>query len=289
MAEAVIGVDLGATKMRAVIVDRKMTVFDDRTVPTPQSAPDVVSELVNLVHHMHGSLQQTVVGVGIGMPGFITPSGKTASCPNIAGMDGYAFSDELRKRLALPVAIENDANCFALAEWAHGAGRGAKNMVGVIVGSGLGFGLILDGKLYTGSTGGAGEFHHSFFGTDGRSRFHDFCSARTLEQRYLERAGVHKDCRKIFLGQDDVSKELVLVCHQHLGLIFSYVVNLLNPEKIVVGGGVSNSLDMAKVQEHAEGFCYGAFRGTFSVMKNSLGSSSGIYGAAELIFRALKD
>src|SRR5918912_3183439 len=163
--QSVIGVDLGGTKILAGIVDRDGAVVRRREVPTPlESQDELLSGLAGAVQDV---LEDDVAAIGFGIPSTIDQrSGKAVTSVNIplADLDLRAW---MRERFGLPVGIDNDANAATLAEWAYGAGRGTRHMVMLTLGTGVGGGLILDGKPYRGAVGAGAELGHMVIDLDG--------------------------------------------------------------------------------------------------------------------------
>lgn len=285
--EYAIALDVGGTKTRVALVDNDLKIYSDMTEQTPsaKSGKDIVEFIVGLVKKIRSQTDKPIKGIGIGTPGFVMPDGKMTSTPNILHLNGFKLEKELRKRIDFPFVIENDANCFALSEALYGAGKGKKNVVGVIIGTGLGFGLILNKTLYAGSLHGAGEFNHSFGDPDKKSRLRDYCSGATIAERYSELVeNFNGDAKDVFASKSKEAKFVVDQFYRNMALAFSYIVNLLNPDVFVLGGGISKSVNVRKMKKLVNAYCYPSFKGSFDVVKNKLGDSSGIFGAAHLVF-----
>ncbi|MGI8605644.1 MAG: ROK family protein, partial [Gaiellaceae bacterium] len=159
------GMDLGGTKLLAGLIDREGVVVDRKVRPTDTSKEEAV--LAQIEAAVEELVADDVVGIGLGIPSLIDQrTGRVASSVNIP-LAGVDVRDRIAGRFGLPVAIENDANAAAVAEHKLGAGRGSKHMVMLTLGTGVGGGLILNGELYRGFTGAAGELGHMTINFDG--------------------------------------------------------------------------------------------------------------------------
>ncbi len=282
-----IGIDLGGTKIEASLVSAEGHIAGKVRVPTCQNngAEGIIGQIVSLVHQLNGG---NILGVGIGTPGFVKDNTLTciANLPSLAGVD---LQKELAARLGTPVFLENDANCFALAEHMFGAGRGLRNIVGLIMGTGIGAGIIINNALYSGSTGGAGEVGHMIIDPSGpqcscgqSGDFESWCSGPNIIRRYREAGGVETTPELLFSSQDERAQAVVETTLRMLGIGLANIINFFNPDSIILGGGLSN-LDMYE-RLTAEARKYSAKGLHVNIVKNVLGDSSGVVGAASLVF-----
>ncbi|MBX3230771.1 MAG: ROK family protein [Labilithrix sp.] len=301
-----IGVDLGGTKVEAVVVEvggAEPNVLARRRVPTERDRGyehvlDVVRQLVlGLAEDAGIDAQSTPIGVG--MPGSTTlllPDGTRSSVPliknsNTTCLNGRPFRAELAEALGRDVAFANDANCFALAEATWGAARGARVAFGVIMGSGVGGGLVFDGHAWDGAQGIAGEWGHvPIAGPDAVPCYcgktgciETFLAGPFIEAAYERRAGTRKSLAEIATAKEDPIAETLLTERIELfGRALALVINVLDPDTIVLGGGVSN-VD-ALYTRGRDAVAREIFNDELRtrIVKHALGDSAGVLGAALL-------
>ena len=297
-----IGVDLGGTKIEAVVVDvsgdapgvlarRRVATERDRGY---EHVLDVTRQLV-LGIAADAGVEVAATPIGVGMPGSTTtrrPDGTRSSVAlvknsNTTCLNGRPFRAELEAALGRPIAFANDANCFALAEATWGAAKGARVAFGVILGSGVGGGLVFDGKAWDGAQGIAGEWGHVPLLADAKDAVACYCGQRGcietllagpfIEAEYERRTGTKRKLVDIPSAEPLLRERVEL-----FGRALAMVVNVVDPDVIVLGGGVSN-LDVL----YTEGVAAVA-RWTFNdaletkIVKHALGDSAGVLGAALL-------
>jgi fructokinase len=251
-----IGVDLGGTKIEAVALAPDGRELGRVRVPTPRrdydGTLDAIAGLVRQLEQAHGG----PASVGVGIPGAISPATGLVKNANSTWLIGRPFDEDLARRLRRPVRMANDANCFALSEATDGAGAGASVVFGVIIGTGVGGGLVVGGRLVEGAHRIAGEWGHNplpwpgdeerpgprcYCGRDGcietflsgPGLAHDFAAAtgRRLEAEHIAGAAVS--------GDVDAVAALARYADR-MARALATVINLLDPDVIVLGGGVSN-------------------------------------------------
>jgi glucokinase len=310
---AVIGVDLGGTKLAAGVVDRDGAVVRQTVSPTVHSSQE--SLLADLDRAIAELLAEDIRAVGVGVPSTIDQTaGRAVSSVNVP-LAGVDLRESLSARFGIPVAIENDANAAALAEHRFGAGRETRHMVMLTLGTGIGGGLILDGRLYRGAVGAAAELGHISLDLDG-GRCQGFCpgrghfevlasgtAARLLaEQLASERrdgalgraagAGNAIDAKLVseLAGAGDPDAlEVMETVGSRLGVALADFVNVFNPEVIVIGGGFAQAGDLLfgparrVVAERA----LAPARDIVRIVPAQLGEQAGLVGAALVAFEAL--
>jgi fructokinase len=251
-----IGVDLGGTKIEAVVLADDGTIVVRRRVATPRddyaATVDTVGHLVEAVEGETGRCSP----VGIGMPGTISPATGRVKNANSTWLNGRPLREDLESRLGRPVRLANDANCFALSEARDGAGAGARVVFGVILGTGVGGGIVVDGRLLTGPNAVAGEWGHNplpwptaaewpgppcYCGRTGCVEL--FLSGPGLSREHEQRTGEVREAAEIGLaaaqGEEASLASLETYAHR-LARGLAMVVNVLDPDVIVLGGGLSN-------------------------------------------------
>ncbi len=310
----VIGFDIGGTKIEGVLVNA--TAADNSKLPKtirkirmPTNVAagknvvlsNIADAIVSLFNYGRGNVRGFKLnGIGIGTAGFLK-NGRLEIVPNIPCLKGVRFRDilsrQLRQRkIVAPLYIENDSICFALAEFMFGAAKGHVNVIGVIVGTGIGGGLILDGKIYRGRDGGAGHIGHTTIDPHGpkcgcgqKGHFESWCSGKYITKRYVAAGGKipNPDPRKIFYSKEAVAGKIMSETYEKFGIAFANIINTFNPEVIVIGGGVSNLPQefYRKVYAVAKKHSYPAFAEDIKILKNRLGDSAGVFGAAALALK----
>lgn len=252
-----IGIDLGGTKCAGAIFDRESREMQRLRIPTPRGDyAETLQAIAGLITVLQKGAPEQASVVGVGMPGIIDPqTGLVKNC-NATWIQGKAFHDDLEAILGLPVRVANDGNCFAIAEALFGAGRGARVVFGATLGTGVGGGVVIDGKLLFGRHGIGGEWGHSPLSrtnAEGRRGRKCFCGQVDCIEQYLSGGALARDyeetsrrvvqAREIpaLLAAGDAAAEEVMARYEdRLGRALSAVVCLLDPDVIVLGGGVSN-------------------------------------------------
>jgi glucokinase len=242
-----IGVDLGGTKLCGAVVDAEgRVVAGPMLEATGRERPPeaIVAALVDLVRRLESVSPRPVEGVGIGVPTTMDAAGRLVACPNLPTMGGVAIRAELEPRLGRAVVLDNDANCYALGEWRAGAGRGTRDCCCVTLGTGLGTGIILDGRLRRGAHGCAGEMCYSPYA---ELQVEEVVSGLGITRFYRERTGEELDAPQVAararLG-DPAAAAVWQGYGTALGCALCYAVNLLDPEVVVLGGGLTEAWDL---------------------------------------------
>jgi predicted NBD/HSP70 family sugar kinase len=217
------------------------------------------------------------ISVGISFPGYLE-EGLLKSCPNIPLLEGKPLRQLLHRHIKHPLIVENDANCFALAEQQLGAGKGKKYVVGLIVGTGIGTGIIANDQLFMGSMGGAGELGHVHY-KDGMS-YEEYAAGPGIMKRYLSNGGIREKAEKIFEKKTLVADKTIKDTITAISSLCIIIIRAYDPEIIVLGGGVSNAPILKEIQKNIkeEGF-------SCKIVRNELGDGSGSIGAALLALK----
>jgi glucokinase len=297
--QRVIGVDLGGTKILAGVVDRDGTVERRRELPTPLDSQDEL--LGGLAGAVEDVLSDDVAAVGFGIPSTIDQrSGKAVTSVNIPLAD-LDLRGAMHERFGLPVGIDNDANAATLAEWAHGAGRGTRHMVMLTLGTGVGGGLILDGKPYRGAIGAGAELGHMVIDLDGppcqgacTGRGHlevlasGHAATMAAQAQFGPAADAHRLVRLANEG-DSAAAEILAEIGSRLGAGMVSLVNIFNPELIVVGGGFAAAGDLLlePARERVAREALSPARELVRIVRAELGTAAGLVGAGLVAFEAL--
>ena len=296
--QTVIGVDLGGTKILAALISSDGEVEHHTQCPTPiGSQTDLLAALDGVVEELVG---EGVTAIGFGIPSRIDQrNGRVVASVNIPLAD-LDFRDRMSQRFGLPVGIDNDANAAAIAEWKIGAGRGTSDMVMLTLGTGVGGGLILGGKPYRGSTGASAELGHVVIVHDGRpcscgghGHIESYVSGQAASELAREVFGPESDARDLVqrgLKGDEQAREILADIGDHLGSAVAGMVNLFNPELIVIGGGFAAAWHFlhgpaeTRIREET----LSPAREQVRLARAQLGTVAGVVGAGFVAFEALE-
>ncbi len=292
-----LGIDLGGTKIEVLVLDSSgESVYRQRVSTPAQNYDEILAMIVELVRQAETDLGQRS-SVGIGIPGALSPGSGLLRNSNTVCMNGRPFRDDLENRLEREIRIENDANCFALSEALGGAGREYPVVFGVIIGTGTGGGLVVDGKLLNGPHAISGEWghnplpwHRSIDGLPacycGKSAcIETFLSGPGLATSFELRFGEVRCSREIVAGAaagDDACDAMMALYHDQMARSLAHLINILDPHAIVLGGGMSNIDSIYdRVPELLPSYVFSDFVAT-PILKAERGDASGVYGAALL-------
>jgi fructokinase len=287
------GIDLGGTKMEIAVLALDGSLTIRRRVPTPGSYEKVLRTARDLVESAEAELGASLT-VGLCFPGSIAPASRTVENCNAFYLNGKPLDRDLTAALGREVRVANDANCFALSESADGAGAGSRVVFGVILGSGLGGGLVVDGKIVEGRHGIGGEWGHiPLPWPKANETLACWCGLGGCLEMYLAGPGLAADCDGV--GSRDASQlparaaagdaaaQAALNRHvDRLARGLGMVIAIVDPDVLVLGGGLSN-MDHLYAQVPPLLTRYVRTEGiTTPVVKNKHGDSSGVRGAAWL-------
>ncbi len=289
-----IGVDLGGTKIEgAVLDDASEQVLARQRVATDSGRGyahivETVGALVDRLRAAHPD----AVSVGIGTPGAISSRTGLMKNSNTTCLNGRDLPADLARRIGGPLRVENDANCFALAEARRGAGQGGRFVFGVIMGTGVGGGLVIDGRLWSGPQHIAGEWGHHVIDPQGP---HCYCGHRgcvealisgpAVERRYRERGGDAADTAAIVArarAGDGLASQVVGELIAHFGRALANVIDILDPDVVVLGGGLSMIDELYGAGREAVARCVFNDELRTPIRRHQLGDSAGVIGAALL-------
>lgn len=292
-----IGVDLGGTKIEAAALDADGRFLARRRVPTPGDYADKLSAIRELIRAIESEIGAGGLPVGVGHPGSISPRTGLMRNANTTQLNGRPFDRDLGEALGRPVACANDANCFALSEALDGAGAGARSVFGVIIGTGVGGALVIKGRLHAGQDGNAGEWGHAGLpwpeadevpgpackcGLSGC--IEAWCSGPAITADHARATGETLTGEEIAAAAaGDTQAEATLARHaSRLARGLALVVNIADPEVIVLGGGLSNLPGLAETLQGQLGRWAFTDEVTTRIVRNVHGDSSGVRGAAWL-------
>lgn len=305
-----IGVDIGGTKIAAGVVDEEGSILETSTVSTPPTPEGVVDAIADAVRDV--STGHDVEAVGIGAAGYVDDKRATVLfAPNI-NWRHEALKDKVEQRVGLPVVVENDANAAAWGEYRFGAGAGHDDVVCITLGTGLGGGIIIGGKLHRGRFGVAAEFGHIRVVPDGllcgcgsQGCWEQYASGRALVRYAQQRAAATPENAEILLGLGDGTPEGVEGKHisdaarqgdpvaidsfrelaRWAGAGLADLASLFDPSAFIVGGGVSDEGDLVLEpirKSFRRWLVGGQWRPHAQVLAAQLGGKAGLVGAADL-------
>ena len=285
-----IGIDLGGTKIEGVLVDEEFQVIERKRVPTNQNNgyESILETIQNLVSDLKKNNEKTSIGVCT--PGALSKESGLIKNSNTQCLIGKDLKNDLEKILHQEISIENDANCFALAEARLGAAKNHDTVFGVIMGTGVGGGLVINGKIHTGRTNIAGEWGHHCIKPNGNECYcgrkgcvETYISGPALEKKWNELTNQNISVSDIVKNsQEDAYKTWKNEFLENFGLSMANVINILDPDAIVLGGGLSN---IPFLYDEGKNLVYeNVFSDTVDtpILQNQLGDSAGVFGACIL-------
>jgi glucokinase len=312
----IVGVDLGGTTTKLAFVTTEGEIVRKWEIPTDntnegQNITGNIAKAIDEKLAEHDQLKSNLLGIGMGAPGPVNyEKGIVLNVVNLGWPDNYPLKDRLEAATSLPAAIENDANSAALGEMWIGAGAGAKDLVCVTLGTGVGGGVIVGGKVVQGINGAAGEIGHitaipsggapcncgktgcleTVASATGIVRLAKIELAKGIKGELSEKLAENgsitaKDVFDAARNSDELAQSVLDEVSFHLGFVLASIANTLNPEKIVLGGGVSKAGDILvdSVKNNFEKFAFSPVRVSTKLALATLGNDAGVLGAAWLI------
>jgi len=309
--ELIFAADLGGTHLRAATVDQNGNIqfrFKQNT-PQAKDANAIVDAIVAAVHECQnqtGGGAGEISAVSLVVPGTVkVEEGAVVKAPNLPCLDGFRLAAALTEQLDLPAILENDANAAAVGEMWRGAAVGCKTIICVTLGTGVGGGIILDGKLWRGVDGAAAEIGHMCVDPFGgvactcgsRGCLEVFASATAIVRMTREASPRYPD--SVLQGKEDLTAEKIFVAGKqgdelaleifrrmgvYLGIGLANLINILNPEMIVIGGGVVNGWDLFAKHMHQqiEERAFPLLAARVKIERANCGDDAGLLGAAKL-------
>ena len=296
------GIDLGGTKIEGAILpslnDPAPIIRTRIDTEASKGYEHIISQIEKLVANMKEESGLQPRSIGFGTPGVLDPGLQTMKNCNSTALNGRPLKRDLEDALKIPVVLANDANCFALAETHWGIVKekfpGAKVVFGIIMGSGVGGGIVFDGKVWNGCHGIAGEWGHNYLDDSGGACYcgktgcvETIISGPSLQRFYAGITGNNISLKEIMnryhQQNDEAAKQTIQRLCRFFGKAVSVVTNLLDPDVIVIGGGVGN-ID-AIYTDGIKSLKEFIFNNSVDVpiLKPSLGDSAGVFGAAALV------
>jgi glucokinase len=322
MSTNVVGVDMGGTKILSAVIDPEGNILSTAKVPTKADKDtsiviDRIAECIQRAIDKSGVTAASIQAVGIGAPGPLDPAtGVVIFAPNLRWKD-VRLKEELEARVGFPTFVDNDVNIGTLGEHVFGAGRGVQNVVGIFVGTGIGGGIILQGELFHGASKTAGEIGHIIVKAGGPRCG---CGTRGCLEALASRTAMAKQFQKAILkkgkksvlseltsgdlgairsgvlakairANDKLTLKVIKKATKYLGIGIGSIVNFLNPEMIVLGGGVVEALDdtfLDSIRKASEKYALPNTLSGVQIVRAKLGDNAGILGAAALARQRLE-
>jgi glucokinase len=290
-----VGFDLGGTALKFGVVDYVGNVISESQVDTPKKLGKLLKALEEIWVTLKNSHQQQIRTAGFGIPGiFSAKEQKILQSPNYPDLDNFALVPALTRFIDVPLVVNNDANMAAYGEYRCGAGQNAHSLVFLTIGTGVGTGIILNGNIWEGACGFAGELGHAVVNPQGDSCK---CGSRGCLETEVSAPKIVKNYQAFCKSTKSIKAEQIshraknnekaaqlafAKAGYYLGLGLALAINLLNPEKILIGGGVMKSAEFllpSAIEEAAKRSFKGSFR-CCSIEHAILGNKAGFIGAA---------
>ena len=287
-----IGIDLGATKIESVLLKENGLELHRDRIQSPKNYQKTISDITNIVNNIEKKFKKNL-NVGICHPGSTNlETGFIQNAFNSPWLNNQTFSKDISKSLNRNVYCENDANCFALSEAFDGSAKNFKTVFGIILGSGCGGGLVIDKKIIIGPNSFTGEWGHIPIGKpDSKTNIEEYISGKGLERKFTSRFNKNLSAHEIFKNAKDNSQDEIEIIDEFkkkLARSLSLIINVIDPDAIVFGGGVSNEIEsLDEIKKTTE-----KYLSNFNNIKNvnlktiflkpKFGDASGVRGAAIL-------
>jgi fructokinase len=298
-----VGIDLGGTKIEGVALRRDGAEVARKRIATPKDYDQTLLAIDGLIKALENQVSiesgdPEFGSIGVGIPGTLSPATRLVKNSNSTWLNGHSFDKDLEAIMHRPIRVMNDANCFALSEATDGAGVGANVVFGVILGTGVGAGIVVEGQALEGHQGIGGEWgHNSLPWPEGDEAPGPdcYCGRRGCMETYLSGPGMVRDHASV-TGQHLSTREIVAraasgdgaatASHgryvDRLARGLASVINVLDPEVVVLGGGMSNLPSLAEDVQAALTPHVFTDQIATRVLRNVHGDSSGVRGAAWL-------
>ena len=314
MVQNRIGIDVGGTNVKLALVSPEGKIIYSNSIPTHaemgyEYTVNNIKEAIRDLLKETDSQPQDIQGIGFGFPGQVDyKSGVVRLAPNIPGWVDVPIAQMIEEEFGIPTRVDNDVRCAALGELNFGAGKGCENLICITVGTGIGSGLIVNGKLVRGASNAAGEIGHiklqmhdgPICGCGDTGCMEAFASGPAIvamaedyikggkSTKFRELANPDITPRIVFEAAkqgDPVAKRIYTIMGEYIGIGLSSVINLLNPEKVIIGGGVAASGEflMEPIRETVKKRAMKIAGETVQIVPAELGNTAGVIGASLLI------
>lgn len=296
------GIDLGGTKIEGIVIGAESNdIIIRERIPTEadQGYDHIISQIKKLIDLLIDKTGFEPEAIGFSTPGTLDPGSQTMKNCNTTCMNGQPMKKDLQKVLGVRIEMANDANCFALAEATMGAvpekHPNAQVVFGVIMGTGVGGGVVVNGKVLNGRHGIAGEWGHNVLEEDGvecycgkRGCNENVFSGKALEKYYADLSGTKRSLKEVVkryrANEDEHATATMKRLFSSFGKAIHYIINVLDPDVVVLGGGVSNIDEIyTEGVEELKKYIFNHGKVETVFLKPKLGDSAGVFGAVELV------
>ncbi len=310
-----VGIDLGGTYIKAGLTDQNGTILKKQQFPTLAEKNDrdiVLKQMEAAVDFALEGAEGEIAGIGIDTPGIVDDKGVVFSAPNLPDWNVLPLKNIFEKKYGLPVVVENDVNTIAWGEFLYGAGKGYNTIICVTLGTGLGGGIVKDGKLLRGGKYSAIEIGHLTIDYRGPlcKCGNIGCVERFVGRDYIVERAVRaiNDGKETLISElvngktEDITPKVISDAYQRgdriaaeiwidvgtcLGALFTGLINLLNPELIIIGGGISKNVEIMfeTIEKQIKKHAMAKLAEKVKVVQSKLGSDAGIISAGALVFQ----
>lgn len=234
----IIGIDVGATKINTVLMNKKGKLIKKLKIKTKKRRQEIVKQILDSINFVFlNKNKKKIIGIGIGLPGILNKKRtEILNLPNLSGWGKTKLKDIIERKTKKKVILENDSNCMALGENMFGYGKKVKNLVCLTIGTGIGGGIIINNKIYSGRSN-AGEFGHITIDFNG---YKCKCGARGCLEEYISARGIDR----IVKSGNKKTRKVYEIAGTYLGVGLAIIAKLLDPDLILIGGGISNVEDL---------------------------------------------
>ncbi len=297
--QVIFGIDLGGTNIKIGVFN-----LEGELIKSWKASSKSIKDPANLQNIILEELKRfdeysNIQSIGIGVPGLVTDDGIVIESPNFPDWHYVNIKNTLERTLNIPVNIENDANLFALGEGFFGSARGYKNFVGITLGTGVGGGIIIDGRIYRGSKGMAGEIGHIVIHPSGpqcscgkRGCLEAYSSATAIKKMMENQTQLVLEAEEIAglaIRGDKIARKIFEKAGYHLGIGIATIVNLLDMEMVVIGGGVSKAWELLEksIYKGLEEHTFKTHLENLQIKKSLLVDEAGIFGGFHIAKSAI--
>ena len=298
MSEFLWGIDLGGTKIECIVLDTDLNIVHRERIATKgeEGYQVVLTQIQKLISNVSSQVGAKPKRIGIGTPGFINSHTQKLRNCNSVYLNGHTFKIDIEEKLEIPVKVTNDANCFAVSEYKLGIVReefpDARVVLGIIMGTGVGLGIVVNGKIIEGKNGIGGEWGHNFLDDSGGKCYcgKEGCVEKVISGPALEKFYTDitestlqlKEIVELYRGGDQKAGEVMQRLFRFFAKAVANVINIIDPDVIVIGGGVGNIDELyTEGLRELDHHVFGDYIST-SFVKPKYGDSSGVLGAALL-------
>lgn len=291
-----IGVDLGGTNIRTALIDSAGHIIKEiqKKTEAEKGADYVIKKMIQMIHQINEN--QKIKGIGIGAPGPLNPfNGTILNPPNLPGWEAVPIVALINKEFNLPVFLDNDANAASLAEARLGAGKGYASVFYITVSTGVGGGLVIDGQIFQGAKGYAGEVGNMVIVPNGKESpglnpgaLETLASGTAIGRAGKEKLGLSGNAEEVFKLANEgnvTAQHIIDEAVGYLAIGIANIAHILNPSIFILGGGVMNASEqiLEPLRQKVQPLLYPGLRDTVEIKAAALGTKAGVIGAGMLV------